>query len=277
MERPLDADDAVHIFAEAFEDEPGGQFSQINQPLYCTGKQEEAAEKARNTLSRHYAIGAGDSCNWGLPNANRALVGIGSSESSSHRITIFLRKFQADIRTAREPCLSAAGPNLIKIHELCEDSGLPLPGDMANRLFPSLPLPSEFKSAIAGDGNYLPRMERALPRIAKEIEDLNAKAVVIPWVHLRRIPLTRVICTGPSKLRALYTVMLAGYLDVENGATPLVKELSTDQVTASQLLSELTFIQADPELMKTYAKWLAEFGLLEATSGIFSSPSSTLK
>jgi DNA-binding transcriptional regulator LsrR (DeoR family) len=264
MERPLDADDAVHIFAEAFEDEPGGQFSQINQPLYCTGKtSEEAARNARLILSTHCAIGVGDSWNWGLPDAKRALVGVGSLESNSHRLAIYLRKLEADPESLKGTYLQAAVPNLIEINRLCKQADLPLPGDMGNRLFPCLPLPSALKK-LGTRGEHLHRLGGALHDIAGQIEELNAKAVVLTWNHLRRTPHARVICAGRSKRGALWTVLLAAYFDGEKGATPLVKELSTDQKTADQLLSELTTMQADPELRAWYEEQLATFGLLAA-------------
>jgi DNA-binding transcriptional regulator LsrR (DeoR family) len=266
MERPLDADDAVHIFAEAFEDEPGGQFSQINQPLYCIGgTPDDAAAKARTILSTHCAIGVGDSWNWGLPNANRAFVGVGSLESSSHRLAIYLRKLEADPKSLRGTYLQAAVPNLIEINRLCKAANLPLPGDMGNRLFPCLLLPSELRKLDTPPSlrSRLAHFTRALNRIAKEIEDLNAKAVVMTWNHLRRTPLARVLSAGPGKRRALWTILLAGYFDVEKGAIPLVKELSTDHQTADHLLSELAVIQSDPELRLWYEERLTEFGLME--------------
>ncbi len=260
IERPLDADDAVHSFAEAFEDE-GGQFSQINQPLYCIGKNDEAAVTARKIMSVHCAIGVGDAWNWELPDATRALVGIGSLESNSHRLAIFLRNYEAGAKAALESYLRAAGPNLVEINRRCKAACLPLPGDMGNRLFPCLPLPSELKLAGQTSNHSLRELAHALKPIAKEIERLNAKAVVMSWNHLRRTPLARVICTGRSKRRALWTVLVGTFLDREKGATPLIKELSTDHETANELLSELAIMQADAELRAWYQERLTDFGL----------------
>lgn len=261
IERPLDADDAVHIFAEAFENEPGGQFSQINQPLYCAGKTKDAVAAARSILTTHCGIGDGDSWNLGLPNANRALVGIGSLASSSHRLAIFLRKLEAGVKAAEESYLRAAGDNLLAINNLCEQASLPLPGDIGNRLFPCLPLPSEVKASGPDLDHWLGRVAGPLEKIARQIEELNAKAVVMSWNHLRKTPLTRVISTGRSKRRALFTVLLAAYMDAENGATPLVNELSTDYETAHELLLELAIIEGDQALRSWYKTQLSAFGL----------------
>jgi DNA-binding transcriptional regulator LsrR (DeoR family) len=270
MERPLDADDAVHIFSEAFEDEPEGRFSQINQPLYCSAEPPEdiaaAIKAARGILSNHCAIGPDGSWNWNLPEAVRAYVGVGSLESSSHRLAIFLRDFEAGLPSAEESYLAAAGPSLHRIKNLCKEANLPLPGDMGNRLFPCLMLPTELLAL--GDrahvSNELERMARALTPVTKEIDELNARAVVMSWQHLRRTRGVRVICAGQSKRRALMTVLLAGYFDCEQGATPLVKELTTDHATATSLCAELEVLQGDKELSAWYAERVRDFGLLGA-------------
>jgi DNA-binding transcriptional regulator LsrR (DeoR family) len=268
MERPLDADDAVHIFSEAFEDEPEGRFSQINQPLYCNAEDPEdtaaAIKVARGILSNHCAIGPDGSWNWNLPEAVRAYVGVGSLESGSHRLAIFLRDFEAGVPSARESYLAAAGPSLLRINNLCKDARLPLPGDMGNRLFPCLKLPTELMAL--GDrsqlNDELERMANALKPVTKEIDELNARAVVMSWKHLRRTRGVRVICAGQSKRRALMTVLLAGYFDCEQGATPLVKELTTDHATATSLCAELEVLQSDRDLCAWYAERIRDFGLL---------------
>lgn len=273
IELPLDADDAVHIFSEAFEDEPGGRFSQINQPLYCkvdpllddATAAARAAEAARDILRDHCAIGPDGSWNWHLPEAKRAYVGVGSLESGSHRLAIFLRDFEAG-GTAEDSYLRAAGlgRSLRRISDLCNDAKLPQPGDMGNRLFPCLMLPSELLALAerARLGTELARMAEALRHVANEIEELNARAVVMSWRHLRRTRGVRVICAGQSKRRALWTVLLAAYFDCEQGATPLVKELTTDHTTATSLCAELELLKNDKDLCGWYAERVRHFGLL---------------
>jgi hypothetical protein len=141
---------------------------------------------------------------------------------------------------------------------------MPLPADMGNRLFPCLHLPSELQALRATSGLHdrLTALTTALRQVAKAIDDLNAKAVVMTWNHLRRTPLSRVICAGAGKRSALLTVLLAAYFDGEKGTTPLVKELSTDQKSAEPLLDELAIIQEDNELRSWYEERLTEFGLV---------------
>jgi DNA-binding transcriptional regulator LsrR (DeoR family) len=272
MERPLDADDAVHTFAEALENEPGGRFSQINQPLYCSADDpKEAAAAAKSILSNHCAIGPDGTWNWGLPDAARAYVGVGSLASGTHRLAVFLRKFEADDKSAKESYLRAAGPSLIQISQLCSQANLPLPGDMGNRLFPCLMMASELEhltdpARLAAD---LRQFAPALQKISREVEELNARAVVMTWRHLRRTRGVHVIGGGRGKLQPLWTLLLAAYFDSsqtrKNGdaqdAAPMVKELTTDTVTAERLLVELEFIKRDENLCAWYGEQLLDLGL----------------
>ncbi len=262
MERPLDADDAAHMFAEAFEDQPGGRFSQINQPLYCRDSKE-----AEDILRNHCAIGVGK-WNWGLPPGDRAYLGVGSMDSGSHRLALFLRKYEAGDKAALKSFLSVAGEQLVEIKRLCQELGSPMPGDVGNRLFACLPVASDLKERSESDDPGLERLTAGFGRVAKIVEELNQRAVVIPWSRLRGTRHVRAIAAGKGKLSALWTIVLATYFDAKVGrqqgrpAVPLVTEVATDYASAAELRAELAILENNPHLLRWCSDRLAESGLL---------------
>jgi len=259
MEQPLDADDAVHLLAEAFENEPGGRFSQINLPLY-----EHTSDEANEILSKHCGLGLDGAWNWGLPDATRAFVGVGWLENKGHRLSVFLSKFEAGESTATESYLATAGKGLQRIRKLCEDSCVPPPGDIANRLFACVPMPDQLQKV---DDREL--LKTNLKKIAAHVDSLNRRAVVMSWKHLRRTRSVRAIAAG-TKLPALWTVLLAGRFDAEavrrNGAgtdnEPLISELTTDELTARPLISAMQTVLKDDGMQLWYKQALWDAGLI---------------
>jgi hypothetical protein len=259
MERPLDADDAVHILSEAFENQKGGRFSQINQPLYMPSSRE-----AELILAQHCAFSRGGRWNWGLPPATRAYVGVGSLDSSRHRLTEFLRRYEADDPSARQSYLAGAGHDLMALRDTCRRSRLPLPGDIGNRLFPTLPLPSE----IATTDSALRKLRRDLAQVSARVRRLNERAVIMSWEHLRDTRSVRVIGGGRSKRRPLWTILLAASFDAglarsQGGATAssIVNELTTDRDTANLLLEEIRLLRDNQMLLEHYHEMCSVIGL----------------
>src|SRR6266568_1991725 len=258
MERPLDADDAVHILSEAFETQKGGRFSQINQPLYMA-----SAPDADVILKKHCPFGRNGSWNWKLPPATRAYVGVGSLDSDNHRLAKFLKRFEHRDKNAKQSYLHVAGNALVKIRKECSSSGLPLPGDVGNRLFPTLPLPWEIK-----DKTERASLNGRIGRISDLVQGLNERAVIMSWQHLRSTRSVRVIAGGTSKRRALWTVLLAASLDRPtprsrggSRTAPFVNELTTDRETAKVLLPAIRALKNDVHLLRLYHDICCRIGL----------------
>ena len=267
MEKPLDADDAVHILAEAFENEPGGRFSQINQPLYLN-----SVTEAELILKRHCALGPRGQWNFDLPAATRAYVGIGSLASDKHRLAIFLEKYKKGDPTAKSSYLAAAAKDLLCITGKCENNQLEMPADIGNRIFPALMLPSKLIGLRS-----LEDVPLGMADVSAKIALLNSKAIVMDWLHLRRTRSVRAIASGGSKLPGLWTILLAARADAARSRrsrqdaadktvstpdkAPLISELTTDCATAQALLSAIEMVKNDEALSRWYERVLPITGL----------------
>lgn len=260
MERPLDADDAVHILSESCETQKGGRFSQINQPLYWS-----TPDEAESIMRDHCAIGPRGTWNWDLPPASRAYLGVGSLDSDGHRLARFLARYQRRTVRDQQAYLDIAAPALIELRKVCGNlrPQVPLPGDLGNRLFPVIPLPSDQQA------KDLKATSAALARIKKLVDGLNARAVVMTWEHLRRTRSVRVIAGGGTKLRALWTILLAASFDAQaararrgdRGVAPMINELTTDRDTAVELMKAIRMLDADTSLRRQYHGICHELGL----------------
>jgi hypothetical protein len=240
LQRPLDADDAATLLAFAFEHDLGTKFSIIGHSLYPPVPPRRLAEICRE----HCAFLPESRWNWDLAEPDRAIVGIGIlDKNSGHRLMQFLgsdrhpdahlprlgRELEAIIATARA-------------HGTCV-------GDVANRLFPALPLPTQ-------SGVSLPS-EEDLSLLCAKIDRLNRKALVIDWNHLRSIRSTWAVCAGRLKLPALWTVLLAGVFDRRQGRAPLVDHVSVDAGAAKELLEAKVVYDQNDSTRKAYDARLA--------------------
>ncbi len=200
LERPLDSDDAARLLAAAFEHEPGTRFSQIGLPLY------QDAEHIEQILEHECVFGRGGKWNWDLRPPDKALVGVGVLQwGSGHRIPALLNMYS---RRGREDSSGNAVFSVAKKFEeamkYAEDSQLPHFCDVANRLFPALPLPSE----IAANSAHPGRLDKSYRTLCSLIDDLNAHAVVAEWKHLRPIGSVWAIAGGRLKRNALWTLLI---------------------------------------------------------------------
>lgn len=269
IERPLDADDAVHVFAEAFEKEPGGRYSQINYPLYHASR-----TIAQRILRDHCALRADGGWNWGLPDATRAFVGVGSLGSAGHRLSVFMDRYEHNDPAAQQSSLRVAADALLEIRNDCNDRNMPLPmpGDLGNRLFPCLPFPHTLSNT---DKRARSQLAGRIKKIARKIEALNDRAVVMSWEHLRRTPRVLAICGGASKVEPLFTLLLAAYFDGEQAlklesvrpgdrvprSAQIITALTTDTATAETLLTEMEAVIGDDSLKAWYRDLLQDIGL----------------
>lgn len=255
LERPLDADDVATVLASAYEGDQTS-FSQIGFPLYC-----ESALQARGIKAGHCAAAPGGRWNFGLRAPHWAVLGIGIFDSKTgHRIRIFLDRFPPTRRGSKDaPYLSRAREDLEEALRIAERAELPYFGDLGNRLFPCLPLPDR-----AFSRSKAARWETALVRIARRLESINRKAIVVDWEHLRQVNRVKVIAGGAAKIPALWTLLLAPSVGAPRPSDrpSLISDLTIDQETAIQLLAHKRTYNESGEWQDWYRRVATKIRLL---------------
>jgi DNA-binding transcriptional regulator LsrR (DeoR family) len=246
LQRPLDADDAARLLGFAFENEPGTRFSQIGHPLYA-----DSPSAARRTIEEEcvFRPDTGWNVGWGLQAPVRALVGVGVLHpASGHRLSEFLKTKSGGGENHARHHLGWAALKCKEALQFVSTHKLPYFGDVANRLFPALPLPHEFKARKAPSPELFNRLGALL-------DELNRRAVVMGWGHLKGIPSVWAVAGGELKARVLWTLVICRYLD-EKSSCPIT-ELSTDIRTAETLLKALRDYEKAPDAVKDFYKALA--------------------
>lgn len=244
IQRPLDPDDSAHMLALAFANETGAGFRQISDPLFVSDKNEAKAIMDSNRLFSADGTWYKPEPNQGVilrnPIPNRAIVGIGSIErGSGHRFAELLRNEQhpSGIRSH----LIEVAKVLKRTVELIDKKqelhiGI---GDVNNRMFPTLPLPSELEPDRK-DG--FTKYEKAFDEVMENLVPLNERIIAARWEHLQAIPSVEVIAGGPHKVNALWTLLVAGYLDPKR---KIITSLTTDAVTAEALRRSFVALKFD--------------------------------
>jgi len=239
LQRPLDADDAARLLAFAFEHEPGTRFSQVGLPLY----QEESSVKTTIEEECVFTPGGGWNTTWGLQPPARALVGVGVLHpDSGHRIAELVNKIASnrEYKVARH--LRWAASKFKEAMAFAHDNKLPHFGDVSNRLFPALLLPSQLKeSGLSGT-----KLDKLYSTLCLKLHELNARAVVMEWEHLRGIPSVWAVAGGELKTNVLWTLLICRYLEGDKSKS-IVKELSTDVETAERLQRALQDFKSAPD------------------------------
>ena len=271
LERPLDADDAAVILASAYA-QPGTRFSQIGHPLYV-----EASTQVAPIMREHCAFLPGGKWNWNIPErrAKVAICGIGILHPlSGHRIMRFLETHLqrygvespeqldsiirdgtiGEITLPRKqdksaPYLSRIAVELIDAIKFARERRLGYIGDVANRLFPCLPLPSVL------DPGALPK-KKDYKELAKKLDVLNRRAIVMEWSHLRDAS-TWITAGGKLKLPAIWTIGISGHIERltsrDHDVRSIMSSLITDSETAEVLRRELEiFAEASQGVRKWY-------------------------
>lgn len=244
LQRPLDADDAARLLAFAFEHEPGTRFSQIGHPLY------EKEELVAQTITEEcvFAPGGGWNTKWGLQEPMRALVGVGVlHRDSGHRITELLAKIKEDPTRAVAEHLRWAADRFEDAITFAEDARIPAFGDVANRLFPALPLPSD----LLAQRSRLSTLRKAYRELRGKLHEINKRAVVMEWRHLRGIPSVWAVAGGKFKREVLFTLLICRYLEKDKSKA-VVKELSTDLSSAEALHKARRDYDTLPEPLQTW-------------------------
>lgn len=243
LERPLNADYAAILMAMALNsgNSQGIQFSQVSHELHCS-----SVSMASEVMKAQCPFLPGGSWNWALPPPNQAICGVGVLDAGTgHRLIQFLSKAQG-----RE-----GGPLFRRLRSavsLCTGHALPYLGDVANRLFAAVPLPS---AEMDLDG-----LEHAYRKLLPELRTLNEHSVVIQWRHLRSIVAAHngqvhLIAGGDAKVQVLWTTLLAGYFSEKRR---LVSSIYTDSGTARILLAELRKLEEGPGRLKSWYQRMVE-------------------
>jgi hypothetical protein len=242
--RPLDADDAASLLAFGFERQRGTRFSLIGHSLYPGADDAHLAA----IFKENCAFLPNGKWNWDPP-PKRAIVGIGWL-GGAHRIVEFLRQPER-ARIGGASHLHAVASEFEAAMEVAgKDIDL---GDLANRLFPALPLPSD--PILKKDD-----IEKTFEGLVRQLEALNRKAIVVDWMHLRDIPSIWAVCAGSRKKRVLWTILLGGLLDAQRGKKRLISEISVDAATARELIDAKREYNLSDEA--TRAKYLRLASLL---------------
>jgi DNA-binding transcriptional regulator LsrR (DeoR family) len=242
FEQPLNADYSALLLAVGLYagHAPGIRFSQISQPLFVRHRNE-----AEMIMKANCAFLPNGGWNWELDPPTKAFLGLGVVDPvSGHRMA---RHFgdQSD----KEPPLT----QLMKAMELAAKAGLPYLGDVANRLFATLPLPAVLAQM---DSTRLNNHIRTYQNLQVELHAVNERSVVVEWNHLREIRSVLAIAGGKLKVNVLWTVAIAGLL---NPKQRIISEIATDTATAKEILrAKRDFDHASVEVKDWYTRMTAE-------------------
>jgi DNA-binding transcriptional regulator LsrR (DeoR family) len=241
--RPLDPDDSAFILFQAFENEPGTMFDQVGHRVFA-----ESRDQAIRVMKDHCMFQPGgawyrDRC------PDRAIVGVGVVDpNSGHRA---VRKYTGS--DLDQELMERHRSTVQQLEEaLAAVSGCELYfGDVANRYFPTLPLPDEFGKLS------IEKYEELYDKLLKRLGELNERMVVTEWSHIRSIPSVTAIAGGAFKVRVLWTILFAGWRD---RSQRLVNTLVTDAKTAHALISALhAYGGLDPSVKEWYETMVLKF------------------
>ncbi len=225
LERPLNPDYSALVLANGLHAgrQPGIRFSQISHPLYARD-----SDAAQEIMKSNCAFLPGGTWNWGLSAPTKAYVGVGVADrQSNHRM----------IQVLQQPGYES----LVEAMKSVEVHSLPFFGDIANRLFCSLPLPGE--DAVG------PKDTEGYQQVIRKIHAVNCRAVVMEWEHLRSIASVRATAGGVFKHRVLWTLLLEGLI---NPKRRLINSLTTDLQTAEALLEAKRNFDASPDTVQDW-------------------------
>ncbi len=248
--RPLDPDDAAFLLFLALENEPGTMFDQVGHRVFAASR-----KQAVTVMSEHCMFQPGGQWYEGKQ-PTRAIVGVGAVDPESSYRALRDHDGPQLVHDLVGRHLEIVKPQLDEAIDTVKDTGLYF-GDLANRYFPTLPMPHEIDLALSDyDAIY--------EKLIKQLNRLNERMVVVEWAHIREIPAVTAIAGGSFKLRALWTILLDGQKD---NARRLVDTLVTDAVTANRLMSAMdSYNNFDPELRRWYDQRLSTFFVDPATA-----------
>lgn len=234
FEQPLNPDDCALILAQGLHGgvQPEITFSQVSHPLFANSECE-----AETIIRENCAFRPGSGWNWDLQAPSQAFVGVGMvSTATHHRLAEWL---ESDERSSASALLA----RLSRARDEARNLGLPEFGDIANRLFVSLPLASTLPSDPAKRSSLLV----GIRELDTTLLAINRQSVVMNWDHLREIGSVLAIAGGTPaapKIEALWTLLLATELFPKNERFRLLTGLATDAGTAATLVRERQQLRA---------------------------------
>lgn len=232
--RPVDADDAAFTLASAFSDEPT-TFSQVSLPLFA--KSETDAQQTMDDYCPFLPHGR-----WRGSAPRLAIVGVGVVRpDSGHRLADLMRPGAPQLGEI-EVYLKKAAKEIQEALTLSR-SELPFFGDVANRLFPALPMPQAVTSTV------LERYDRRFEELARRLALLNRRSIVVDWLHLRSISTVCAIAGGEFKRDQLWTLLITLLL---NHSSRVITELTTDAETADVLTRAIHAYRNAPAKVKEW-------------------------
>jgi len=243
---PLDPDDSAFILFLAFENEPGAMFDQVGHRVFATSREHAAAVMEEHCMFQQGGKWYEDR------QPKRAIVGIGIVDPNSGHRAVRHYEGLGLVKDLMDRHLARVKSELEEAITTVRESKLYF-ADIANRYFPTLPLPHELN---AGD---LDAYNAIYQKLIKQLNDLNERMVVVEWEHIRGIPSVAAVAGGSFKLRALWTILFAG---LQSNSRPLINTLVTDAKTAGSLMSALdTYRTLDPAVREWYETQVAAFFL----------------
>lgn len=244
--RPLDPDDSAFILFLAFENQSGTMFDQVGHKVFA-----EKREHARAVMKEHCMFQPGGKW-YESKQPNRAIVGVGVVDpNSGHRA---VRNYGGPrlVKDLMNRHLKAVKHELKEAIAIVKDSQLYF-GDIANRFFPTLPLPDEFQQ------RSVEYYDKVYGELIKQLSELNKRLVVVEWAHIRGIRSVTAIAGGTFKLHALWTILFAGLQGKNN---KLINTLVTDSKTARSLISAVeAYRKLDPSARRWYENLVPTFFL----------------
>ena len=242
FEQPLNPDDCALILARGLHAgvQPEVTFSQVSHPLFAQSEAEAVA-----IIEESCAFLPRSGWNWGLKAPSQAFVGVGEvSTSTHHRLAEWLESgqklpLQSPVSQIREAIDSAKRANL------------PPFGDVANRVFISLPLPSTLPENHTERSVLMDNIQKLDNILLKA----NRQSVVMDWDHLRDIPSVIATAGGTQnspKTHALWTLLAATSLFERDTKFRLLTSLTTDSATAHILVQERARLEKRGEATKSW-------------------------
>jgi DNA-binding transcriptional regulator LsrR (DeoR family) len=241
--RPLDPDDSAFLLFLALENETGTMFDQVGHRVFAASRKQAVA-----VMSEHCMFQPGGTWYDGKQ-PNRAIVGVGAVDPESCYRGLRDSDGPKLVHDLVGRHLEMVKPQLDEAIDTVKGAGLYF-GDLANRYFPTLPMPHEINRAPS-------EYDSIYERLIKQLNRLNDRMVVVEWAHIRQIPSVTAIAGGSFKLHALWTILFAGQ---KSDTRRLIDTLVTDATTASRLMSAMdSYKSLDPELRRWYDERASTF------------------
>ena len=251
LRRPVDADDAARIMAQAFEDQTPTSLNRVDHQLLT-----DTPAEAKRFMDDHCPF-LSDGTWRDSQKPSLAIVGVGCIDPlSGHRFSDLHR----DTKALAAPGLERTAKEVDAINRFALVNGLPFPGDVAHRLYAVVPLPRDVKRP-----QELDAMHGAYAELRKLLKGLNDRMVVVNWSHLADMSLLA-IGGGRYKKSALWTLLLARLMGPDYKTSwPSPSEVCTDGESADVLVDSIESLKSNRPLYEAYGRLLRSIAGMKGT------------